>query len=172
MKITALLCVIVVLTGCPATNQVGTKGMDSPIIISDGSTHLRHKGSDSDFQITNNGVIVNDSGYTATILECKGAATCPGGSAISLVKGWTMDVFDVNSVKILTINSTDNVKVVANFYAHPIDTQRDASGDTQGSDITQHDYTFKSASFSNGDGTTAAISCAASHCKLRITYHN
>src|SRR5271170_6265994 len=97
MKITLLLCLIVVLAGCSAfqstapkgqtgaavaTPETKTTGMDSPIIVSDGSTHLKHKGSNDDFRIDPSGsfdvATVKDSGYSVTWGECwKGVTTCP-----------------------------------------------------------------------------------------------
>jgi hypothetical protein len=182
MKLTLLLGALVVLSGCTNSSiyqkDSGKAGMDSPIIISDGaSTHLRHRGSNSDFQISYNGsfdqVTVNDPGFSATLLACKGSAVCPAGD-ITLIAGWTMDILDAGSIRIMTISSKDNLSVVTNFYANYIDPKADASGDTPGTDITQHDYTFKTASFTNGDGSKASITCpiSAMPCKLRIKYHN
>jgi len=54
MKLALLLCLIAMLTGCATQTQDDKKGkQDAPtaIIISDGSTHLRHKGVNADFQI-------------------------------------------------------------------------------------------------------------------------
>jgi hypothetical protein len=178
MKIALLLSLIVVLTGCPAPRQNGDNkhGMDSPIIISDGSTRLRHKGSNADFQIANNSgvdqVIVYDQGYMVNTVDCIGVTTCPSAFTNPLVAPWTMDVFDANSVKIMTISSADNMTVTINFYAHYIDPEPDVSGDTTGTDIIQHDYKFKSASFTNGGAQSVPINCSSSPCKLKIHYKN
>lgn len=174
MKNTPLLCLMAMLTGCTA--KQATLGMDSPIHITDGSTHLRHKGTNSDFQITNYAraeqVIVYDPGYTVKNGECKGVQSCPPSFTNNLVAPWTLDVFDGGN-KIMTVSSADNATVVANFYAHYIDPEVDASGDTIGTDITQHDYTFKSAVFTNGGGgSPASIVCNSSPCKLKIHYKN
>jgi hypothetical protein len=71
----------------------------------------------------------------------------------------------------------DNQTIVTNFNGNPIDPQPDQSGDTAGTDITQHDKTFTSASFTNGNGgspAAATLTCSStSHpCKLKIHYKN
>jgi hypothetical protein len=195
MKTTLLLCLclVVALTGCTsktqstgateptATSQTQIKKMDSPIIISDGSTRLKHKGANGDFQITYNAseqVTVNDSGYSVGAGECtKGVTSCPPSFMMQLVAGWTLDVFDAGGTKIMTVSSQDNVVVATNFYGHSIDPEHDGSdgggdtNDTNGTEIIQHDFKFKSASFTNGGGAAAVpITCTSSPCKLKIQY--
>jgi len=181
MKLALLLCLIAMLTGCATQTQDDKKGKqdgtDQPIIISDGSTHLRHKGVNADFQIAYNGstdpVIVNDPGFAVGKGDCVGVTTCPTDFMKQLVKGWSVNVFDATSVKIMTVSSLDNVVVNTIFYGHYIDPEPDKSGDTPGTDLTQHDFVFNSASFTNGGGATAVtITCASSPCKLKIHYHN
>ena len=59
MKIAFLLCLIILLTGCPKRDVRRLKfANDSPIIISDGSTHLRRKGANADLQISDDGTYV------------------------------------------------------------------------------------------------------------------
>jgi hypothetical protein len=189
-EVTLLLCAIVAFTGC-STKQLQTESKaakpgevttptSSPIIISDGSTHLRHKGSNSDFQIAPNGagtfdqVTVNDSGHMVKAGECvKGVTTCPPAFTNNLVAPWTLDVLDSGGTKIMTISSADNVIVVANYFVGNVFTSADGSGDTNGSDIAQSDHTFSSATFTNGGGAhPVTIACTSSPCKLKINYYH
>ena len=178
MKTVFLLSIIVVLTGCQAAKQNptgndGKTGMDSPIVISDGSTHLRHKGSNGDFQIAPNGagtfdqVTVNDSGYTVKTVDCVGVTPCPS----ALVAPWTLDVL-AGGTKIMTVSSADNMIVVTNFFVGNVFTSIDSSGDTNGSDIAQHDDSFNSATFTNGGALPVNLTCPSSPCKLKIHYKN
>jgi hypothetical protein len=118
MRITLLLCMIALLTGCPkpqsspppieaekapaaAPPHPPTKasppeaGMDSPIIISDGSTHLRYKTFQTD---SGDSIFIQDSGYFAFTLTCaKDVSGCVvNGKPISMVatpnNSWTLDV--------------------------------------------------------------------------------
>jgi len=196
MKTTLLLCLVVALAGCsgntqstaaaqPAISKPVVK-MDSPIIISDGSTRLKHKdksGANSDFKITYNTslsmeqMIVNDSLYTVGMGKCLNVISCPSSFTSQLVKGWTLDVRDANNADIMTVGSTDNMIVTIDFHGNFIDPKPDGSdggndtNDTTGTEIIQHGLKFKSALFTNGDGTTATITCSSSPCKLSIDYH-
>jgi hypothetical protein len=151
--------------------------MDSPIVISDGSTHLRHKGSNGDFQIAPNGagtfdqVTVNDSGYKVKTVDCVGVTTCPPAFTNPLVTPWTLDVL-AGGTKIMTVSSADNMTVVTNFFVGNVFTSVDGSGDTNGSDVAQHDYSFSSATFTNGGAQPVTLTCSSSPCKLKIHYKN
>jgi hypothetical protein len=151
--------------------------MDSPIVVSDGaSTHLRHKGSGSDFQVTNDGVnahvMVNDPGFTVTKGECVGVVKCPASFMNGPLAGWSLDVVDGSGNDILTMTS-QNVSIVVDFHGNKVDLKPDGSGDTAGTDIGQHDFTFASATFTNGSGANPeTITCNAKPCKLKIHYHN
>jgi hypothetical protein len=188
MKLTLLLCAITVFTGCsnhaqpgPARNPgVVNTPTNSPIIIADGSTHLRHKGTNNDFHIVNDSglphIIVSDPGYTATTLQCNSGVTCPNSNTpIPLTAGWTMDVFDVDSensgtpIKILTISSADNMRIVTKFHRNTIDPENDSV--TTGTDIISGNLTFRSATFTNGGGAAAIqLTCASSPCNMQINY--
>jgi len=192
MKITFLLSAIIVFTGCtakrgqpqPNSGKPGAVGtpVNSPIIISDGSTHIRHKGmSNGDFHIVNDSgaphIVVDDSGYSATTLECVMGVACPNNAAITLVGGWTMDIFALDSedsnttIKILTIKSADNSRIVLAFHRNPIDPEYDAM--LGGTDIIENNLTFKSATLTNG-GATIQFSCPTAtttpSCEIRINY--
>jgi len=177
MKMLLPLSLIVVLAGCTKSEQSESKkgpvnGMDSPIIISDGSSHLKHKGTGSDFQITGNNVTVSDPTFKVGAGECwKGISSCPP-SFMALATPWSLDIYDSNGVKIMTTSSTDNVTVTTTFYDNPIIPAKDASGDTNGTDLKQKDYTFQNAMFTTGGSSPVAITCTSSPCKLRIHYTN
>ena len=201
MKITLLLSLAVVLASCstpaPGPQTAQNKKpiavpMDSPIIVSDGSTHLRHRGSVRDFQITTSGsnfeAIVNDSGGTVGKGECANVGTtCPSDFQNVLVAPWTLKVYDSNSNLVMTITpsktSTSEVDAiingtnVSNVYA-----SGDNSGDSKdpnsaavGGDISTPYNTnnFSFAKFTNGSSGSKeeTITCASSPgCKLKIHY--
>jgi hypothetical protein len=192
MKITLFsCCLLAALAGCSSTandEQIGkakktitVQGMDSPIIVTDGSTHLKHKGSTADFQITtNNGstvATVKDSGFTAQNIECViGITSCPTAFS-NLVAGWSLNVNDGNSTLIATIMSpagTNNNEVDANFIANSVNLLKNTSDtpNSDGTDIVQPTLKFASAAFTNGNGATATVTCATSPCKLKIHYKN
>jgi hypothetical protein len=183
MKMILPLCLIVALAGCSQEKEPGVKpvgSMDSPIIISDGSTHLKHKGSGSDFQITYNGstdpVIVNDTGYMVGKGQCvSGVSNCPSSFTKQLVAAWTLDVYDEDNGnnKTMTVGSPDNKMILTYYYGNPIDPKADKSGDTAGTDLVQHDWDFDYAVFTNGDGSApVTITCTSTPCKLKIHYSN
>jgi hypothetical protein len=176
MKMILPLCLIVVLAGCTSTETPAKKGpvngMDSPIIISDGaSSHLKHKGTGADFQITGTSVTVSDPGFKVGAGECwKGISSCPP-SFMALATPWNLDIYDSGGVKIMTTSSSDNMTVTTTFYDNPISPAKDG-GDTNGTDLKQKDYTFQNAMYSTGGGTPVPITCTSTPCKLRIHYTN
>jgi hypothetical protein len=182
MKMILPLCLIVVLAGCSVTRKSEKKplgSMDSPIIISDGSTHLKHKGSVSDFQITYNGsndpVIVSDPGFTVKKGECvAGVSNCASSFMKQLVAGWTLDIYDQDNFgnKTMTVGSPDNKVILTYYYGNPVDPQPDKN-ETVGTDLIQHDLDFDYAVFTNGDGSApVTMNCPGTTCKLKIHYSN
>ncbi len=196
MKIILVLCGLGLLLGCnnntnnKTTAQVDTEGkqdgLDSPIIISDGSplTYLKHKGgTGKDFHVVNNGtsltVTIADAGFTATKLKCVVGfgPGCADGTTTVLSYPWEIDAFDGPSgtgYRTLQIVPSDNTstKVVTNVFATDVDTLVDASGDTNGTALAQPEHQFKSAKFTNGGVLQPVLNCPSSPCKLRIVYHN
>jgi hypothetical protein len=197
MKTTLLLCLVVALTGCSTPNPSATpapgsgpfKAMDSPIIISDGSTHLRHKGANADFQITDSGAfveaIVNDAGFQVGKGESvKGvlAAVCPADFQKPLVQGWKMQVFDNSNTLVMTLTTSNSPspEVDTTFSVSNVFTSADGSGDTAtnagpGSDVgtAPNVNNFTSAIFTNGGGgSPETITCNSSPCKLKIRYNH
>jgi hypothetical protein len=177
MKMTLVLCALVALTSCqsPTTNIKPLDG-DSPIIVSDSSAHLKHKGPSQDFQVSNNGsalVAKVADGYKVSTLECwKGFSGCPSGS---LTAGWTLMGYDGHSGSgnlIFTMTSADNMTIGTTFVAGvtDLDSKIDMSGDTnKGTDLIESALTLVSAVLNN-NGSTTTLDCPSTPCKLRIHY--
>jgi hypothetical protein len=147
--------------------------MDSPIIISDGSTHLRHPK----FHQTNNGVIYINDGTAATTLTCKSYCTITTGSSTStstsLAPPWQLDVFDSSNTKIVTLTTQDSITISANFYANTVDITDDTThAETLTyADINQGSLKFNKAILTNGGGSTSQVQCSDGSgevCDMRI----
>jgi hypothetical protein len=182
MKITLLLCMIALLTSCskdqsspqptPEAYVFGGGSMDSPIIVSDSSTHAQHKV----FHTNAGGFYVYDSGYTVVKLTCVKDISCPGSSPgakpyYSLTYPWTLDVLDSVSAKIVTLSSDNTQTIIPlNYYNNPVDiTPVSAS-----TDLGVANLTFNKATLTIG-GQTYNLQCGdgapgTKDCVLWIDY--
>lgn len=149
MKWIVALCAFAVLAGC--NNQQSSEptkapqpirefeGNDSPIIISDGSTHLQHSGKKHNFQLSTSGgnIVATIDGTSSTWnLSCSGFNACPSGS---LPSGWQIVVQDSISNPLITlapsgsqVNATFTVARGATIDINP----SNSKGPTGGTDIT------------------------------------
>ena len=167
LALTFVSCALVALTLCSIGLHVYAQ-TDSPIVVSDGSTHLRHSPA---FQTAGSTATVNEAGRHVSNLTCAGRINC-GSSPIELKPGWSLDVFDAANAggnRILTLNSANNTLVSARF-TNPFTQGPDTSGDTaNGADLGRGEM-FTSARLSNG-GAPMVLNCTGHNgCKIFIHY--
>jgi hypothetical protein len=135
-------------------------------------------GGPSGYQVANDSgiphVIVQESGYTATTLECVSGVSCPTNKPIPLVAGWKLDVFDVDTddgspIRVLTVKSGNNKRIVTALHKNVIDPEFDSL--TGGIDLIQGSLTFKSATFTNGGSSSpVTLACSSSPCRIQVHY--
>lgn len=161
------ICAFAALVFCSFESVVLAQS-DSPIIVSDGSTHLRHSPN---FQTSGTTATVNESGRHVTNLTCAGPMSC-AGSRIALSPGWRLEVFDAANARgnrIVTLTSANNTQVSATF-ANAFTQGHDTSGDTPNGVDLGRSETFNSARLTNG-GAPTVLSCNGhSGCKILIHY--
>jgi hypothetical protein len=177
LKTSLALCAIAVYTGCPGGKQ-RIKVADSPIIVSDGTTHLKHKGAAKDFDSVvqnSNTIDVTVSSFKVDKLECSiGFSGCKVANPIPLTSPWTLDVFhgtDHLGYKILTIKSMDNQSVTGTIYARSYTQQNDAANDEAkgGTDLVEADHIPQSAALTMS-GQTTYFTCPQKPCSLKILH--
>jgi hypothetical protein len=192
MKTTVVVCCLIVLAGCgkeagdgstsakPVVKGDGT--MDSPIIISDGSTHLRHKAGTSnshnpDFTTISPKIFAVVAASTASVSSIEfvtgGGWTC---SIQNPVMPWTLTVYsDAGTTKTLTLSSPNSPSttiatgVFSNAVMSSID-NTDTSGGTSLDDTTSN---IKQVSYtpSGGGSTTFTCSNPGHHsCVVKLHY--
>ncbi len=193
MKLTLPICLLFVFTGCttqsPPANQAESpakagsnkNSMDSPIVVSDGSTHLRHQGKsprhDFDLGADGNGHVQASLQMPSTSLDlfCHSGnfTSCTNMTALApLVAGWQVVILDAGGSPIVTIASADNVTVTSTFIS-ALHVDEDSSGDTSGGTEFTHDNTFKSFTLTNGTGGTGngTYTCNdTGKCKIKIRF--
>jgi hypothetical protein len=167
--LTFVPCALAALTLCSIGLHVYAQA-DSPIVVSDGSTHLRHSPN---FQTSGTTATVNESGRHVTTLTCTGPINC-GSSPVSLKPGWSLDVFDAANARgnrILTLTSANNALVSATF-TNSFTQGPDTSGDTtNGTDLGRGEM-FTSARLTNGGGPTVLNCTGHTGCKILIHYEH
>ena len=156
-----------------------SSGMDSPIIISDNSTHLHQKNASLNSSSGNYVVTVQQSGYGATSLECVQGLSCPSRST-PLSGSWQVTIYGtltgVPIPAVVTTITPSGDSIIADYKNKVVTQQTDNdSEDMGGKDEVQADYTFSGFELRNGDGSdTGIISCGGrgggGHCRLRIHY--
>jgi len=169
LALTFVPCALIALTLCSIGSHVYAQA-DSPIVVSDGSTHLRHSPT---FQTAGKTAIVNEAGRHVTNLTCAGPINC-GSSPIPLKPGWVLDVFDAANAggnRILTLTSANDVLVSATF-TNSFTQGPDTSGDTtNGTDLGRSEM-FTSARLTNG-GAPMVLNCTGhTGCKIFIHYEH
>lgn len=185
IKFTVALGSFVVLAGCPwnSPSDFFTKGLgepngDSPIVVSDGSTHLRHKGAAKDFSIAGGATTVTATviNATATTLNCNKNANCPG--APYNLSNWSLTVYDSGGFAIMTVKPGAAANTIdAIFQSASVDDSKDGSSDTQGSDVSVSTAFASAGLYNNGSTTPIPLTCtsnptgnSSTYCKLKIDY--
>ena len=190
LKVSLILAIgiMVTLPSCDkvralAGQHAGNSGPGSPIIISDNSTDLKHKGAAKDFDIKDAGstivATVNDN-LTVTELECSPnfsgcTQTCQFDpskkNCITLQKGWIITTFNATGNPVLVVTSADNHTVTGTYNTTEISAQVDtgnASDTGGGTALIDSADAFLSATLANPSSTT--LTCSGTPCKLKIHY--
>ncbi len=145
MRWIVALCALAVLAGCnkeqtPKDLQpIKLEANDSPIIISDGSTHLQHSGKKHNFALSTSGgnIVATIDGTSSTWnLSCSGFNACPSGS---LPAEWQIIILDSSGNTLITLDPSGS-QVKATFAvgggATLVINQSNGKGPTGGTDIT------------------------------------
>jgi hypothetical protein len=192
MKKTILLCLTVLLTSCSQTqtstpNPAAVPGhinsMDSPIIISDGSAHIRHTGKgNGDFQISASSnsvqVVANDATSRINKIVCGSAitltTTCPPAFASAPPPPWTITLFADKGMTqtVMSITTTDNIAFTSSWPGS-VSVLPDTSGDTTGGSDVNAATPFLYGSYMPKSGSTVSFNCGGDNsrnCKLALCY--
>ena len=149
---------------------------DSPIIISDGSTRVKHKGADHDFHTHvdanhNLVAVVTGDANSGWRLACGTGFTCPGG----LPNGgnWTLQTRDQAGKAVFSVSVNNNV-VTGTFAGSSVGTSEDTDNDeAKGGTTLRHAAPFFSISINGG----APVRCAnagndKATCVVKILHTN
>lgn len=150
------------------------RDMDSPIIISDNSTHLHQKNATLSTTGGNYVVTVSEAGYSAGKLECKQGVSC---TSTTLTGAWQVTIYGTYSgiplPGVVTVIKPGRGSIVADYTNKVVTEQTDNDPeDMGGKDEVQADYTFSGFDLRNGDGTdTGILNCSGrGHCRIKIHY--
>lgn len=149
---------------------------DSPIIISDGSTRVKHKGALHDFQTHvdsghNLVAVVTGPDNTGWKLVCGTGFNCPG--ALPNGGSWTLETRD-NAGKVVFSASVNQNVVTGKFSGAEVSTGEDADNDeAKGGTTLRHPSAFFSISI-NGAAPVRCSNAGADKatCVVKILHTN
>ena len=188
MKLLILVAIALLFAGCaPKPGQekappAKKDGMDSPITVSDGSTHLHHgsfvikneKNDDDARNVIH--VHISDANFTGFWVSC--ASGCAAANSTALPTQWALQLWDGpngTGTNIATMRSPDDADIKIHYFGRKIHPEVDPAGSV---DIVQDNdlfSKFKSAKFYSGTTSvtgmaTQTFSCTSSPCTVRIDY--
>jgi hypothetical protein len=177
---------MIVLAGCgsESKNAVAPKSlpppgdMDSPITVSDGSTHLRHPViqvaddiDEDDGKHYTHGEI-NDSGFVGVSLECTSGCSA-GKGPYPLGSNWKIEFADNSNKKLAKTREMASATVKTHFYGNPIQPSSGTTGEVvEGSDDLLKIY---KASITKGTSEGQTLTCdlaPGTKCEMKVHYCN
>ncbi len=175
-----LVCAIPIAILAQQAKQPGAvvrkMASDSPIIISDGSTRVKHKGGEHDFNThvdSNHNLVAVVTGQdnTGWKLVCGTGFNCPG--ALPSGGNWTLETRD-NAGKAVFLASVNQNVVTGKFTGAAVGVGEDTDNDeAKGGTTLRHPSPFFSISINGG----APIRCAnagadKATCVVKILHTN
>ncbi len=194
MKRTLAVCAITLLTSCgrqePEFNLARIKVLepsgDSPIVVSDGSTHFRHRGSAKDLVLSGNGnsVTATVTSVTTPTLSCSKLVNCPqdptdphpNTTPPYSLNNWRLVLYDSADFPIMTIQPGAVANTIDAIFSSPsVEAREDTTGDSHvaagsgteislgtlaAADGTPGTNTFRTASlYNNGAANPITLTC-------------
>jgi hypothetical protein len=190
-KTLVVCCLTAVLAGCgqEASNDAAQKekgkgnSMDSPIIISDNSTHLKHKAGagNINFEVAGNAfVVIASSAGSVNTVEFKGDGWSASPGTVSVSPGWALTFYSdaagtAQTLALTSPASAANTIATATFSnAVKLSTDNSADETAGGTSIDDATTAYQSVNLTPSTGGTAKLyvcsTPGAGKCKIKLHY--
>ena len=166
MRQTLLLCLTAFLVGCHGQDDIVRQtNMDSPVVVSDNSTHSRRAGGKFARPTIGVDKFTATFGKPVKYLECLAGFSC---SPIPLNPGWSLELDDSGGSAVGTISDGGGGGTLVNL---DFTTNPSCTVSFNGSDhIKKGDDNYcilGGAKLSNG--TATSLPCASRPCRLQVS---